>query len=158
MPRIYLPDSLLALQRSILGGYYTSWLVLIAELPQATTALETSILAMTAAKIGRMNDDPVLVKASLRSYVQGLWELQKALWDPKLMYRDETLAACLRRAESAVPTGETGELGCESPSALRRAPVEAAAPGAVLVAGRIPGVVTPAADRRASTGVRPRRM
>jgi hypothetical protein len=69
--------------------------VLVAELPEMTTALEASVLAMSTAKVGRLNNDPVLVKASLNSYVEGLWELQKALWDPKLMYRDETLAACM---------------------------------------------------------------
>jgi hypothetical protein len=36
-----------------------------------------------------------LVHESLKFYTQGLWELQKALWDPNLMYRDETLAACM---------------------------------------------------------------
>ena len=72
-----------------------SWLMLITELPEVPEALEASIIAMTSARIGRLNDDPTLVKASLKSYVQGLWELQKALWDPDLMYRDETLAACM---------------------------------------------------------------
>jgi hypothetical protein len=69
--------------------------MLVAELPEMTPALEAAVLAMSTAKIGRLNNDPVLVKASLKSYVEGLWELQKALWDPKLMYRDETLAACM---------------------------------------------------------------
>lgn len=69
--------------------------MLVAELPEMTTALEASVLAMSTAKVGRLNNDPVLVKASLHSYVEGLGELQKALWDPKLMYRDETLAACM---------------------------------------------------------------
>ena len=72
-----------------------SWFMQVAELPEMTAALEASVTAMSTAKIGRMNDDPVLVKASLGLYVEALWELQKALWDPKLMYRDETLAACM---------------------------------------------------------------
>lgn len=90
----YLPDSSLVPHRQFRKDK-GSWLMLVAELPEMTTALETAVLAMSSAKVGRLNDDPVLVKASLKSYVEGLWELQKALWDPKLMYRDETLAACM---------------------------------------------------------------
>jgi hypothetical protein len=90
----YLPDSWLAAQRPA-QKKLASWIVLVTELPESTRALETSVLAMSAAKVGRLNDDPVLLKASLGSYVQGLRELQRALRDPKLMYRDETLAACM---------------------------------------------------------------
>ena len=89
-----MPDSTLVAQKPV-QRECASWLVLVLELPELTAALETSVIAMTTAKIGRMNGDPGLVKASLKSYVQGLWELQKALWDPALMYRDETLSACM---------------------------------------------------------------
>lgn len=57
-----------------------------------------SILALCTAKLGREREDDVLVRSSLRLYTEGLYELQKALWDPKLMYRDETLAACMALA------------------------------------------------------------
>lgn len=90
----YIPESTLLMHGS-LQEKPPSWLVLVSELPGLTPALESSILAMCAAKIGRLYDDPVLVRASLKSYGAGLWELQKALWDPGLMYRDETLAACM---------------------------------------------------------------
>jgi hypothetical protein len=90
----YLPDCASMSQRSV-RKEEASWLILVTELPELTTALDTSVLAMCTAKIGRLNNDPVLVKASLKLYVQGLWELQMALWDPKLMYKDETLAACM---------------------------------------------------------------
>lgn len=90
----FFPDSMLALQPWH-STEKTSWLVLIAESPNLTRALETSILALSAAKLGRLHEDPVLVKASLKAYTTGLWELQKALWDPELMYHDETLAACM---------------------------------------------------------------
>ena len=90
----YVPDGMLGEQRPK-QQQHASWLMMVTELPDLTPALEASIVAMTTAKVGRMNDDPVLVKASLKSYTQGLWELQKALWDPHLMYRDETLAACM---------------------------------------------------------------
>ncbi|KAH7391597.1 hypothetical protein BKA64DRAFT_678013 [Cadophora sp. MPI-SDFR-AT-0126] len=72
-----------------------SWLALLPSHPTYTTALEASILAVCTAKLGRTNNDQALVKESLKFYVQGLWELQRALWDEKLMYRDETVAACM---------------------------------------------------------------
>lgn len=71
------------------------WLALLAESPASTRALETSIAAVCVASLGRQHDDLGLVKESLKYYGQGLRELQKALWDPKLMYKNETLAACM---------------------------------------------------------------
>ena len=90
----YFPDGF-AVSNGPFGKGKDSWFMQVAELPEMTAALEVSVTAMSTAKIGRMNDDPVLVKASLSLYVEALWELQKALWDPKLMYGDETLAACM---------------------------------------------------------------
>lgn len=75
-----------------------------------TTALEVALLAVSTAATGRMNQDPGLIRESLRFYVSGLRELQKALWDPLLMYRDETLAACLNLSMYELfecPTGST---------------------------------------------------
>jgi hypothetical protein len=72
-----------------------SWLALLPSLPDLTPALETSLLATCTAALGRIHKDPSLVHESLKFYTQGLWELQKALWEPELMYRDETLAACM---------------------------------------------------------------
>ena len=90
----YLPDSMLAgLQRG--PKEETSWLVQVAESTALTKALETAIMALCTAKLGRLHDDPVMVKASLRCYTKGLKEAQRALWDPNLMYHDETLAACM---------------------------------------------------------------
>ena len=68
---------------------------MIPSVPELTEALEASIMAVSIAKLGRLNDDSVLIRESLKFYVQGLWELQKALWDSKLMYQNETLAACM---------------------------------------------------------------
>jgi hypothetical protein len=53
------------------------------------------MLAVCTAKLGRASNDPLLVHESLKFYTQGLWELQRALWSPKLMYKDQTLAACM---------------------------------------------------------------
>jgi hypothetical protein len=82
-------------QRGSTHDANTTWLAMLPFLPDLTTALETSVLAICTATLGRKNNNPVLVRESLKFYIQGLWELQRALWDPKLMYRDETLAACM---------------------------------------------------------------
>ena len=76
------------------GPGFMSWPFQIAELPEHPPALATAILAISLHKLGRLNRDEYLVHDSLEYYTQSLWELQKALWDPKQMYRDETLAAC----------------------------------------------------------------
>jgi hypothetical protein len=72
-----------------------NWLRMISALPELTNALEASMMAVSTAKLGRLEDNQVLLRESLKFYVQGLWELQKALWDPNLMHKNETLAACM---------------------------------------------------------------
>ena len=52
-------------------------------------------MAVSTAKLGRLYGDTVLLHESLKFYVQGLWQLQKALWDPHLMHQNETIAACM---------------------------------------------------------------
>lgn len=68
---------------------------MIVALPELTAALEASIMAVSTAELGRLNENQVLIQESLKFYIQGLWELQRALWDPKLMHKNETLAACM---------------------------------------------------------------
>lgn len=68
---------------------------MLPEHPEFTTALEATVLALCTAKLGRVNNDPALVHESLKFYIQGLWELQKALYNPELMYKDETAASCM---------------------------------------------------------------
>lgn len=72
-----------------------SWLTLLATISDVTPVLETSILALCTATLGRVNMSKPLVHESHKFYTQGLWELQRALWDPKSMYTDETLASCM---------------------------------------------------------------
>ena len=74
------------------------WLCMLPELPTLTKALETSTMAICTARWGREIDNPALTKESLNLYTQGLRELQTALWDPELMYKDETLGACMALA------------------------------------------------------------
>ncbi|KAK9242881.1 hypothetical protein V1506DRAFT_509025 [Lipomyces tetrasporus] len=83
------PDSELRMGRS------GPWLVLLPQFLMRTKALETASLAISAAALGRVHNDTTLINESPKLYTQGLRELQNALWNPKLMYDDETLAACL---------------------------------------------------------------
>jgi hypothetical protein len=92
----YVPDmDKVAWGRASTAKDERSWLMLLPEVADVTTALEMSILALSSAKLGRLNDNMQLVIESRKLYGHSLRELQKALWDPKLMYKDETLAACL---------------------------------------------------------------
>lgn len=72
-----------------------SWFTLLPSHSDFTTALEATVLAVCTAKLGRLNNDPALVHESLKFYIQGLWELQRALYTPELMYKDETAASCM---------------------------------------------------------------
>jgi len=74
---------------------WKSWFTMLPSHPNFTTALEATVLAICTAKLGRVNNDPALVHESLKFYIQGLWELQKALYSPELMYKDETAASCM---------------------------------------------------------------
>jgi hypothetical protein len=68
---------------------------MLSSLPNITTALEAAALAVCTAKLGRVHNDSSLVRESLKFYTQALWEVQKALFDPNLMYKEGTLAACM---------------------------------------------------------------
>jgi hypothetical protein len=71
-----------------------SWLTTLPTLSDSSKALEASLLAIATAKLGRVSENGVLLHESLKFYGNGMWELQQALWNPKSMYKDDTLAAC----------------------------------------------------------------
>ena len=75
-----------------------TWLFLLPSLQDMPPALSSTILALCTAYIGRLNADEALVQQSLSFHGRALWALQKALWDPSSMYKDETLAACMALA------------------------------------------------------------
>ncbi len=50
--------------------------------------------AVSLSVVGRATNNDTLAVEGFRKYGQALRELQRALWDEALMYRDETLAAC----------------------------------------------------------------
>lgn len=74
------------------------WIRMLPELASPSRALEVSSMALCTAKLGRVHNDIRLVKESFKLYTDGLRELQLALWDSELMYRDDTLAACMALA------------------------------------------------------------
>lgn len=74
------------------------WLSLVTSLPSPTRALEVAVMALSTARLGRVKNDPSMMTESLQLYTLGLSEIQKALWNPALMYKDETLAASMALA------------------------------------------------------------
>jgi Fungal specific transcription factor domain len=71
------------------------WMLSLPQLLMQTPALQTSISAIAASALGRQYGDPNLIKESLKFYTNGLRELQVSLWNPRVMYNDEVLAATL---------------------------------------------------------------
>ena len=88
-----------------------SWIPLLGELPTKSQALEISSAAVAASALGHMFHNNALVKQGLNHYIQGLQQLQKALWDPSLMREDGTLAACM--ALSLYEALESPNMGSE---------------------------------------------
>jgi hypothetical protein len=72
-----------------------SWIADIPSIKTPSKALEISAFAVALARLGSHTDNQLLIQESLSLYTNGLKLLQQALWDPDLMYDDETLAACM---------------------------------------------------------------
>jgi hypothetical protein len=72
-----------------------NWLFIVPSHPNPTKALETAGYALSLATLGDAIGNRDMLSESLRLYTQGLGRVQKALYDPELMYKDETLAACM---------------------------------------------------------------
>jgi hypothetical protein len=72
-----------------------TWITAIPLIAAPIKALETSAYALSLARLSASMNNPDMIQESLNLYTQGLRHLQKALWDPKLMCHDETLAACV---------------------------------------------------------------
>src|SRR6185295_3398574 len=70
-----------------------SWITLIPSIPSPSKALETAAYAVSLARLGTALNAEYMRQESLKLYTQALRSIQFALWDPKLMYDDETLCA-----------------------------------------------------------------
>lgn len=128
------------------------WLLRLPNLPYLTTALEVSIMAISLAKLGEVHQDKALIHESLKLYHRGLIQLQKALWDPDLMFHDQTLAACVALCMyelSQCPDGSISgyishTLGCERLIQLRGPEAHADGLGhSIFLHYRVQGVSDP---------------
>lgn len=86
--RIYLPTSANSPRVPL------SWPQLVFDVPTEALALESAMAAVSLSVVGNATNNPTLSIEGSKKYGQALWELQKTLWDKRLMYKDETLAAC----------------------------------------------------------------
>jgi hypothetical protein len=73
----------------------TDWLLQLQDVVIQSPALETSIAAFFAARVGRKKNDMNLVYYSRSMYGDGLERFQRALRNPQTRLSDETLAACI---------------------------------------------------------------
>ena len=76
-------------------GHPVNWTLVIQQMSSEETALNLAFLAVSAARVGRDLNDKRLVEESLKIYGKALRDLQSALYDPKRMYSDGTLVACM---------------------------------------------------------------
>ena len=76
-------------------GHPVNWTLVIQQMSTDETALNLAFLAVSAARVARDHNDRGLLQESLKIYGKALRDLQSALWDPKRMYSDGTLVACM---------------------------------------------------------------
>lgn len=75
-------------------GLYREWLCEVVALNHPGKVLEYSLHALCITRAGRIGNDQALVVQGNAAYGLALRELQKALLSPRLVAKDETLAAC----------------------------------------------------------------
>ncbi|KIW18039.1 hypothetical protein PV08_02326 [Exophiala spinifera] len=94
---LYMPQGDCACRDAFLirCGHPMNWAELIQDVPRQDNALEEAFSALTISRVGQANKDVRLVRESSRIYGRALKELQEALFDPKRMYSDHTLMACM---------------------------------------------------------------
>ena len=71
-----------------------TWLQLVLHMSTDGLVLEHAMAAVSLSVVGRATNNNTLTVEGYRKYGQALRELQRALLNVGLMYRDETLAAC----------------------------------------------------------------
>lgn len=86
--RIYLPSANNRPQVPL------TWLQLVLNTPTDSLVLDHAMAAVSLSVVGRATNNTTIAVESSRKYGQALLELQRALWQESLMYRDDTLAAC----------------------------------------------------------------
>ena len=100
--------TLTALKQQLLGSAFSSgtlqsqdqytrrpWTLALTGFADSIHALNAGPLASYALWVGRQSQEPYLIEASRRLYVQGLKEVQEAVNDTASALRDETFGSCL---------------------------------------------------------------
>ena len=85
----YIPSS-----SSTQAGSPCDWLQQSICLPNPPTALRLALKAVAMTRLGWFHKDDAFVRGGRVIYGNALRELQKALYDERLMWRDETMATC----------------------------------------------------------------
>ena len=75
------------------GEWDRSWLQQAISVLNPTTALDISIKALAFTRLGWLKHDTALATRGSMLYGHALRELQKSLWDERMMWLDETLTA-----------------------------------------------------------------
>jgi hypothetical protein len=83
------------LDRRSLSSNKRNWLLEIQDAPILKPALESSILAVCLARLGRKHNNEAFMCEGLSMYTKGLSQLRQAVRDPRAQRDDETLATCL---------------------------------------------------------------
>lgn len=79
-------------QQSVQTGCQCAWLQQALSLSDPSLALRLSLKALAMARLGWIHRDNTLVLSGRVLYGQALQEIQKALYDERAMWKDETLA------------------------------------------------------------------
>jgi hypothetical protein len=74
---------------------HRKWLLRLPDMPSLTPAMEHAILALSTAALEKDGGLGNRQGQSLKLYTRGLYELQRAIDDPKLRLDDQTLVACV---------------------------------------------------------------
>ncbi|EWG54129.1 hypothetical protein FVEG_12418 [Fusarium verticillioides 7600] len=74
---------------------HRKWLLRLPDIASLTPAMEYTILALSTAALEQDGELGHGRGQSLKLYTRGLYELQKAIDDPKMRLDDQTLAACV---------------------------------------------------------------
>lgn len=67
----------------------------VINLPDMAPALESTLLAVYLARLGRQHDRPAIVHASLKLYTRGMSEMRRAILNKSSQASDQNLATCL---------------------------------------------------------------
>lgn len=71
------------------------WLAVVPELARIDPHLRNVATAFCLAQLGHQMNSQALMKSSLDSYIEGLSQIRKSLYDPACVNNDQLMASCL---------------------------------------------------------------